>query len=99
MSSRRRCAASIIAGFHRQGDERAWWNKANIDPMPIALRFWQQTRGIPLAGDHKTKDLTTEISIGEMSGAARPNRSNALLSTGPEEPAMASDDRASGGLR
>ena len=32
--------------LHRQGDERAWWNKANIDPMPIALRFWQQTRGV-----------------------------------------------------
>jgi hypothetical protein len=30
--------------LHRQGDERSWWNKANIDPMPIALRFWQQTR-------------------------------------------------------
>ena len=32
--------------LHRQGDERAWWNKANIDPMPIALGFWQQTRGV-----------------------------------------------------
>jgi hypothetical protein len=25
--------------LHRQGDERAWWSKLNIDPMPIALRF------------------------------------------------------------
>lgn len=33
--------------LHRQGDERAWWNKFNIDPMPIALKFWQLTRGIP----------------------------------------------------
>jgi hypothetical protein len=32
--------------LHRQGDERSWWNKANIDPMPIALRFWRQTRGV-----------------------------------------------------
>ena len=32
--------------LHRQGDERLWWNKANIDPMPIALGFWQQTRGV-----------------------------------------------------
>jgi len=31
---------------HGKGDEPAWWNGANIDPMPIALRFWQQTRGI-----------------------------------------------------
>jgi hypothetical protein len=33
--------------LHRQGDERAWWTKFNIDPLPIALRFWQHTRGIP----------------------------------------------------
>jgi hypothetical protein len=59
--------------LHRQGDERALWNKANIDPMPIALRFWQQPRGTPLADDHKTKDPTTNISIGELSGAARPD--------------------------
>jgi ERF superfamily len=32
--------------LHRQGDEAAWWGKANIDPIPIALRFWQETRGI-----------------------------------------------------
>jgi ERF superfamily len=32
--------------LHRQGDEAAWWGRANIDPMPIALRFWQQTRGL-----------------------------------------------------
>jgi hypothetical protein len=32
--------------LHRQGDQRAWWNKANIDPMPIALRYWQHTRGV-----------------------------------------------------
>jgi len=35
---------------HRQGDERAWWSKLNIDPMPIALRYWQHTRGIPTDG-------------------------------------------------
>ena len=33
--------------LHQKGDERAWWNKFNINPMPIALKFWQLTRGIP----------------------------------------------------
>jgi hypothetical protein len=33
--------------LHRQGDERAWWSKLNIDPMPIALGYWQHTRGLP----------------------------------------------------
>jgi hypothetical protein len=32
--------------LHRQGDERGWWKTANIDPMPIALKYWQQTRGV-----------------------------------------------------
>jgi ERF superfamily len=30
--------------LHRSGDEAAWWQKLNIDPLPIALRLWQQTR-------------------------------------------------------
>ena len=32
--------------LHRQGDERAWWRKLSIDPLPIALKYWQQSRGI-----------------------------------------------------
>jgi hypothetical protein len=32
--------------LHDRGDETAWWNNVSIDPMPIALRYWQQTRGI-----------------------------------------------------
>src|SRR5262249_40091208 len=30
--------------LHRPGDEAAWWRKLNIDPLPVALRLWQQTR-------------------------------------------------------
>jgi hypothetical protein len=30
--------------LHRSGDEAAWWRKFNIDPIPIALRLWEQTR-------------------------------------------------------
>jgi len=30
--------------LHRSGDEAAWWEKLNIDPLPMALRLWQQTR-------------------------------------------------------
>ena len=32
--------------LHRVGNERSWWGQFNIDPMPIALRFWQETRGV-----------------------------------------------------
>src|SRR6516162_7732578 len=30
--------------LHRSGDEAGWWQKLNIDPLPVALRLWQQTR-------------------------------------------------------
>jgi hypothetical protein len=29
--------------LHRSGDEAAWWRRLNIDPVPVALRLWQQT--------------------------------------------------------
>jgi hypothetical protein len=32
--------------LHRRGDEAAWWNSVNIDPMPIALKLWQHSRGV-----------------------------------------------------
>ena len=28
--------------LHRHGDEAAWWNEINIDPLPLGL--WQQAR-------------------------------------------------------
>jgi hypothetical protein len=30
--------------LHRSGNEIAWWQKLNIDPVPVALKLWQQTR-------------------------------------------------------
>ena len=30
--------------LHRSGDEAAWWQKLNIDPLPVALGLWQHTR-------------------------------------------------------
>ncbi len=30
--------------LHRSGNEAAWWRKLNIDPIPIALGLWEQTR-------------------------------------------------------
>ncbi len=39
--------------IHRRGDEAAWWLEYGTDPMPIALRLWQQTRGIGIPADDK----------------------------------------------
>jgi hypothetical protein len=62
--------------LHRQGDERAWWATFNIDPLPVALRFWQHSRGIPEAIGRGT----AKSSIPVRNEA---NRLNALRSTGP----------------
>jgi hypothetical protein len=66
--------------LHRQGDERAWWGNANIDPMPIALRYWQHTRGIVAAasGNHEPQDQKTEVSIEERSGSSNGNLASGL---------------------
>jgi hypothetical protein len=62
--------------LHRQGDERAWWAKFNIDPLPIALQFWQHTRGFqanqqdrpqaPDSASEKCRNMPTEQSPGEL---------------------------------
>jgi hypothetical protein len=31
--------------LHRSGNEAEWWRSLNIDPLPVALKLWQQTRG------------------------------------------------------
>ena len=56
--------------LHRQGDERGWWKTANIDPMPIALKYWQQTRGVvpAVSSNGEPQDRKTEVSIEEPSG-------------------------------
>ena len=30
--------------LHRSGNEAAWWRQLNIDPLPVALKLWQQSR-------------------------------------------------------
>src|SRR4051794_34469340 len=30
--------------LHRSEKEAAWWERLNIDPVPVALRLWQRTR-------------------------------------------------------
>ena len=64
--------------LHRQGDERAWWNRANIDPMPIALRFWHHTRGVfPVpSSNHEPQDPKTVGSVEKPSGAGAHSNGN-----------------------
>jgi hypothetical protein len=56
--------------LHRSGDEPAWWRRLNIDPIPVALKLWQQSRadrelfpstqGVMQAQPTKTTDLSAQ---------------------------------------
>jgi hypothetical protein len=35
--------------LHRKGNERAWWEKQKIDPLPVAARLWAKTHGFASA--------------------------------------------------
>jgi hypothetical protein len=30
--------------LHRSGNELGWWRMLKINPVPVALRLWQQSR-------------------------------------------------------
>jgi hypothetical protein len=56
--------------LHRQGDERSWWARFNIDPMPLAFRLWQQTLSLLPAATTRVEpqDPDTDILVAERSG-------------------------------
>ena len=45
--------------LHRSGNEFAWWQRLNIDPVPVALRLWQQTR----SDDQSASDAQTDSKV------------------------------------
>src|SRR5216684_4485725 len=51
--------------LHRSGDEVAWWQKLNIDPIPVALRLWQHTR----SDDRTSADARTEPKASQQGEA------------------------------
>jgi hypothetical protein len=69
-----RFAGSINRELHRSGNEAAWWQKLNIDPLPVALRLWQNTRadgdfapisaGVMQAPAAKTPDMSRQDRAG-----------------------------------
>jgi hypothetical protein len=58
--------------LHRRGDERAWWGKQRINPLPIAAGLWERTHAVDpaaaeLAGD---RSEPTELNGEHRAGAA-----------------------------
>jgi len=65
--------------LHRSGDEAAWWQKLNINPLAVALRLWQHTRlngerAIPsdsITPSQSTKTMEQPTKTTDMSVQAR----------------------------
>jgi hypothetical protein len=49
--------------LRRISNERSWWDQLNIDPPPIALRFWQHTKGVPSGPNPKAGAQIADVSI------------------------------------
>ena len=39
--------------LHRRGDERAWWEKQGLDPLPVAANLWAQTHAVAFVAGEK----------------------------------------------
>jgi hypothetical protein len=51
--------------LHRSGNEPAWWQKLNIDPLPVALTLWQHTHAngeFRLSGEGMRQGRSTKAS-------------------------------------
>ena len=70
--------------LHRSGNEAAWWRKLNIDPIPIALRLWQQTR---TDGDQSDPKLLKNARLDEGRTDSKPASQGAAGDGASETPA------------
>ena len=73
--------------LHRRGNERAWWDKQGIDPLPVAANLWTQTHAISsVAGDEADVDeLTISNGFPLTNGSARAHQTDEMKPfPGPE---------------
>ena len=66
--------------LHRRGDERAWWEKQGIDPLPIAASLWERTHALrsvagELQSDSDRPAKTQRMSTLKPEAALRPSTS------------------------
>jgi hypothetical protein len=47
--------------LHTHGDEKLWWKRINIDPLPIALRLWKQGRSDIFRSNIETRVAQTGL--------------------------------------
>jgi hypothetical protein len=49
--------------LHRRGDERAWWDKQGIDPLPIAAALWERTHAVDSAAAETAVDRSEPTTL------------------------------------
>jgi hypothetical protein len=64
--------------LHHSADEATWWQKLNIDPVPVALRLWQHTQGgikhVPAAGDVTQREASKSPDSSAQHSAKGPSQ-------------------------
>ena len=82
--------------LHRSGDEAAWWQKLNIDPLPVALRLWQHTRAdgelVPAreAITHPQSAKTPDVSAEDRAGTSNDPRADVASAISKDANGLAS---------
>jgi len=79
--------------LHRIGNERSWWEQLNIDPLPIAGRYWQQTKGLPSRASGQA------AADGEIATASIRQESVAVISSSADLPSTSSIPDPNGTIR
>ena len=49
--------------LHRRGDERAWWGKQRINPLPIAAALWERTHALDPAAPELATDMSEPTAL------------------------------------
>jgi hypothetical protein len=74
--------------LHRSGNETAWWQRLNIDPLPVALRLWQHTQ----ADRERTLMTHTQAVNATKMSAHDQARTSQAARTDPESTVSKSSD-------
>ena len=69
--------------LHTHGDEKVFWKRINIDPLPIALRLWKEGRS-----DHTIRPDVTPIAEGDLTDKKIDHDSVPEATQGPTEERM-----------
>jgi hypothetical protein len=59
--------------LHRSGDEAAWWQKLNMDPLPVALRLWEHGQTQAKGGTETQAAKTSHDAHADPERAASKN--------------------------